>query len=230
MLPRVYELATELGVESRAVLGTLKELGFYVRSALSTLDQRAVRAVREKITGLPVEEVQSTWPSTIIVRTTPMELRDPILERAWAARASRSVVTRAEPHEELTAEELGQRLTVAPATIRKWASRGYLTAAGQRGRSRLYRYGDAVRVRDEARARRRQAFSPPPISELRWMNVRPVTAAEAARLAGVSPSTIRTWVRRGRLTPLDADVRPMTFDASRVVELAERQYDKRWTT
>ncbi|MBE1876913.1 translation initiation factor IF-2 N-terminal domain-containing protein [Myceligenerans pegani] len=227
MRVRVYELARQLDVESKTVLRVLKELGEYVRSASSPLDDHTARAVSAKISGHPQDQVSPARPSRLVHEPTRPgnSLRAPV----GAANVPRRTNTRIDPDERLTAEELGKRLLVRSATIRKWASRGYLPVVGNRGRSRLYRYEDARRVRDEAAARRRHVSAPPPIPELRWQRVRPVTASEAARLAGVSPSTIRTWVRRGHLTPLQADVRPMTFDASSVVRLADRQYHKRWS-
>ncbi|GHH74375.1 translation initiation factor IF-2 [Promicromonospora soli] len=45
---RVYELAKELGVESKTLLGELKSAGEYVRSASSTLEPPVVRRMRDK--------------------------------------------------------------------------------------------------------------------------------------------------------------------------------------
>ena len=44
---RVYELAKELGVESKILLGHLKEQGEFVRSASSTIEPPVVRKIRE---------------------------------------------------------------------------------------------------------------------------------------------------------------------------------------
>jgi translation initiation factor IF-2 len=44
---RVYELAKELGVESKVLLGHLKEQGEFVRSASSTIEPPVVRKIRE---------------------------------------------------------------------------------------------------------------------------------------------------------------------------------------
>jgi len=45
---RVHELAKELGVESKVVLSTLKEMGEYVKSASSTVEAPVVRRLREE--------------------------------------------------------------------------------------------------------------------------------------------------------------------------------------
>src|SRR6478672_11761905 len=44
---RVYELAKELGVESKTLLNHLKEQGEFVRSASSTIEPPVVRKIRE---------------------------------------------------------------------------------------------------------------------------------------------------------------------------------------
>jgi translation initiation factor IF-2 len=45
---RVWELAKELGLESKDLLTTLNDMGEFVRSASSTLEAPVVRKVREK--------------------------------------------------------------------------------------------------------------------------------------------------------------------------------------
>ena len=44
---RVYELAKEFGVESKAVMVKLKEMGEFVRSASSTIEAPVVRRLKE---------------------------------------------------------------------------------------------------------------------------------------------------------------------------------------
>jgi translation initiation factor IF-2 len=44
---RVYELAKELGLESKALLTKLQELGEFVKSASSTLEPPVVRRMRD---------------------------------------------------------------------------------------------------------------------------------------------------------------------------------------
>ena len=44
---RVYELAKEFGVESKAVMVKLQEMGEFVRSASSTIEAPVVRRLRE---------------------------------------------------------------------------------------------------------------------------------------------------------------------------------------
>jgi len=49
---RVYELAKELGLESKELLSTLNEMGEFVRSASSTIEAPVVRRVTEKVKGV----------------------------------------------------------------------------------------------------------------------------------------------------------------------------------
>ena len=51
---RVHELAKELGVDSKTVLGTLKDMGEFVKSASSTVEAPVVRKLKERL-GSPAE-------------------------------------------------------------------------------------------------------------------------------------------------------------------------------
>ncbi|WP_345717929.1 translation initiation factor IF-2 N-terminal domain-containing protein, partial [Angustibacter luteus] len=46
---RVYELAKELGVESKVIMTKLNEMGEFVRSASSTVEPPVVRRLREQM-------------------------------------------------------------------------------------------------------------------------------------------------------------------------------------
>ena len=48
---RVYELAKEFGVESKAVMAKLEEMGEFVRSASSTIEAPVVRRLKEAFNG-----------------------------------------------------------------------------------------------------------------------------------------------------------------------------------
>ena len=50
---RVYELAKELGVESKDVLAKLQELGEFVRSASSTIEATVARRLKEAMPAAP---------------------------------------------------------------------------------------------------------------------------------------------------------------------------------
>ncbi|SDS65216.1 translation initiation factor IF-2 [Paraoerskovia marina] len=63
---RVYELAKELGVESKVLLAELKSAGEYVRSASSTLEPPIVRSMRDKF---PAADKTSTPPAKAAAQT-----------------------------------------------------------------------------------------------------------------------------------------------------------------
>src|ERR1700733_14219637 len=48
---RVYELAKEFGVESKAVMAELENMGEFVRSASSTIEAPVVRRLKEQFAG-----------------------------------------------------------------------------------------------------------------------------------------------------------------------------------
>ena len=57
---RVYELAKELGVESKIVLSMLKDMGEFVRSASSTVEAPVERRLKEKLASEPPPPVKKT--------------------------------------------------------------------------------------------------------------------------------------------------------------------------
>jgi translation initiation factor IF-2 len=57
---RVYELAKEFGVESKAVMAKLTELGEFVRSASSTIEAPVVRKLKEAFPAAPVVSAPAT--------------------------------------------------------------------------------------------------------------------------------------------------------------------------
>ena len=56
---RVYELAKEFGVESKAVMDQLKEMGEFVRSASSTIEAPVVRRLKEAFSAGKAEQAHS---------------------------------------------------------------------------------------------------------------------------------------------------------------------------
>jgi len=62
---RVYQLAKELGLDSRELLAMVKDMGEYAKSASSTLNMHVVRKVRERVAGqLPPEQPRWSLTST----------------------------------------------------------------------------------------------------------------------------------------------------------------------
>jgi len=65
---RVYELAKELGVESKDVLAKLQELGEFVRSASSTIEAPVARRLKEAMPAAapkkaPAKKAAATKPA-----------------------------------------------------------------------------------------------------------------------------------------------------------------------
>mgnify|MGYP000084169139 CR=1 FL=1 len=55
---RVYELAKEFGVESKAVMARLQEMGEFVRSASSTIEAPVVRRLKEAFSAEALKQGQ----------------------------------------------------------------------------------------------------------------------------------------------------------------------------
>lgn len=124
----------------------------------------------------------------------------------------------------LTAKDLAAELGLAPTTIRQWKARGYLEPVGKSGRELLYRFGDVANAADLV-GRRTKA-----VPQVGWHvdqllekhADRGLTTNEAARLIGVSPSTLRMWVKRGHLKPVGRHGRQLLFVVRDVAAAADR--------
>ena len=60
---RVYELAKELGVESKALMAKLNEMGEFVRSASSTIEPPVVRRLRDAVPAAPAAPADKPAPA-----------------------------------------------------------------------------------------------------------------------------------------------------------------------
>ena len=59
---RVYELAKELGVDSKALLKTINDMGEFVRSASSTIEAPVERRIKEKFAASTAAPAPSPAP------------------------------------------------------------------------------------------------------------------------------------------------------------------------
>jgi len=66
---RVYELAKELGVESKTVLSMLKDMGEFVRSASSTVEAPVERRLKEKLASEPPPAPKKTAKKAAATKT-----------------------------------------------------------------------------------------------------------------------------------------------------------------
>ena len=66
---RVYELAKELGVESKTVLSMLKDMGEFVRSASSTVEAPVERRLKEKLASEPPPVKKTTTKKAAAAKT-----------------------------------------------------------------------------------------------------------------------------------------------------------------
>lgn len=109
---------------------------------------------------------------------------------------------------ELTTRDVAELLHVQQATVRQWVKRGHIRPSGKHGLSYLFDTHEVLKAHDLISARHKAAGRELLLEDLgtlqRMRHVHPdalLTAAEAARLVGVAPVTIRSWVHRGHLTP-----------------------------
>jgi len=85
-------------------------------------------------------------------------------------------------------------VSVQPATIRQWVSRGYLRSVGTRGRAALYDRDDLRRAQLSTQDRTKTVPFHPVLDLSPKYADRVITVLEAARFLGVAPSTVRSWV------------------------------------
>ena len=74
---RVYELAKELGVESKTVLSMLKDMGEFVRSASSTVEAPVERRLKEKLASEPPPVKKTTTKKAAAAKTADAERAKP---------------------------------------------------------------------------------------------------------------------------------------------------------
>ena len=203
---RVYTLAQELGVESRQLISRLQTMGHDVRSASTVVNEAAVRQLR----GLPPGERDALAASTSEPEGFDRGYADP-----WDVAA-----------DVVTASEGARLCDVKPETIRQWVIRGHLTAVDKRGRSPLYATSELRRVAYSVSQRTKAAPGQCVHIGSRDLDAL-VSSKEAARIVGISASTVRAWVGRGHLTPAVANSCRPLFKVVDVLSAARRPQRRR---
>ena len=190
---RVYELAKELGLESKELLAKLQEVGEFVRSASSTVEAPVVRKLMDKFPDLVPAEVapkakkapakKAAPKQTVKVEDLPPELQQMIEDATPTTPAARPVTPPA------AAKRIGNNpFSATPTTPTSPTSPNALprppragnnpfsSGAGPRPPARPIRPGESGRGGDKLKPGQR-----PPMSGARPGSVRPGFAARPAQ-------------------------------------------------
>ena len=190
---RVYELAKELGLESKELLAKLQEVGEFVRSASSTVEAPVVRKLMDKFPDLVPAEVapkakkapakKAAAKQTVKVEDLPPELQQMIEDATPTTPAARPVTPPA------AAQRIGNNpFSTTPTTPTSPTSPNALprppragnnpfsSGAGPRPPARPIRPGESGRGGDKLKPGQR-----PPMSGARPGSVRPGFAARPAQ-------------------------------------------------
>jgi translation initiation factor IF-2 len=190
---RVYELAKELGLESKELLAKLQEVGEFVRSASSTVEAPVVRKLMDKFPDLVPAEVapkakkapakKAAAKQTVKVEDLPPELQQMIEDATPTTPAARPVTPPA------AAQRIGNNpFSATPTTPTSPTSPNALprppragnnpfsSGAGPRPPARPIRPGESGRSGDKLKPGQR-----PPMSGARPGSVRPGFAARPAQ-------------------------------------------------
>ena len=192
---RVYELAKELGLESKELLAKLQEVGEFVRSASSTVEAPVVRKLMDKFPDLVPAEVapkakkapakKAAAKQTVKVEDLPPELQQMIEGATPTTPAVRPVTSPA------AAQRIGNNpfsttptTPTSPNTLPRPPRAGnnpFSSGAGPRPPARPIRAGESGRGGEKLKPGQR-----PPMSGARPGSVRP---GFAARPAQINPRT-----------------------------------------
>ena len=193
---RVYELAKELGLESKELLAKLQEVGEFVRSASSTVEAPVVRKLMDKFPDLVPAEVapkakkapakKAAPKQTVKVEDLPPELQQMIEDATPAAPTARPVTPPA------AAQRIGNNpFSTTPTTPTtptsptspnalprppRAGNNPFSSGAGPRPPARPIRPGESGRGGDKLKPGQR-----PPMSGARPGSVRPGFAARPAQ-------------------------------------------------
>ena len=180
---RVYELAKELGLESKELLAKLQEVGEFVRSASSTVEAPVVRKLMDKFPELvPAEAAPKTKKApakkaaakqTVKVEDLPPELQQMIEDATPTTPPTRAAAPSQPPR------AANNPFSSTPSALQRPPRAGnnpFSSGAGPRPPARPIRPGEAGRGGEKLKPGQR-----PPMSGARPGSVRPGFAARPAQ-------------------------------------------------
>ena len=185
---RVYELAKELGLESKELLAKLQEVGEFVRSASSTVEAPVVRKLMDKFPDLVPAEVapkakkapakKAAPKQTVKVEDLPPELQQMIEDATPTTPAARPVTPPAAAAQRIGNNPFSATPTSPNALPRppRAGNNPFSSGAGPRPPARPIRPGESGRGGDKLKPGQR-----PPMSGARPGSVRPGFAARPAQ-------------------------------------------------
>ena len=190
---RVYELAKELGLESKELLAKLQEVGEFVRSASSTVEAPVVRKLMDKFPDLVPAEVapkakkapakKAAPKQTVKVEDLPPELQQMIEDATPTTPAARPVTPPAAAqrigNNPFSATPTAPTSPTSPNALPRPPRAGnnpFSSGAGPRPPARPIRPGESGRGGDKLKPGQR-----PPMSGARPGSVRPGFAARPAQ-------------------------------------------------
>ena len=134
------------------------------------------------------------------------------------------------PDDLITAKEALHKHHVEPATIRQWVSRGHIKPRGRRARAYLYDRKELLRQQTAGlvSTHRLPLLSRQKVSLAAKFHNREISTSEVARLYGVSPATVRSWVARSQITPTRKEGSSNLFRIKDLIAAEEARCDRAW--
>jgi len=228
---RVFHVARSLGIPSKVALLYLEFVGSPHSAATSKLTADGRRQLLE-VRVVDIKRDARAQASTN--RRMPRRAERFWEEDEWGYASPIWVGP-----DTLTTRQAAEAVRVTPDTIRKWVARGHLSPVGRRGKTNLFDARDVMAADRATDQRNRQPRVNGTRNPTAWRPGvdarRGVTAAsladlvdatEAARSAGVSTSTVRSWVSRGHLRVASNRGRTRLFIRQDVLRAARRNPHK----
>ena len=145
---RVYELAKELGVESKVVLAKLQDMGEFVRSASSTVEPPVVRKLKEVFPAQPAGEAA---PAKKTTKKAAAKKAAPAEPMTAGAESAAQPVAVAAPEAPVVASPAPPAIPAPEAPVAEPAAEAPARPAGPRPGNNPFTSKDAGAARPAAR-------------------------------------------------------------------------------